>query len=601
MKNITYSTLLLTLFLTVATSITLRAQELLVELPLSTQVQSSSQIIEGKVISKNSFWDNHHHNIYTVNTIEVYKVFKGQTHTEIIEVITPGGTVANQFEVVTPSLTLNVGDIGVFLLDDNNVSISNGTSHSKFQPYASSQGFYKYDLQNNTVFNPFISDTGITTSFHNTIKALTNTTNVVEVSNFDAEAIYNNYISNRDDNGAIGITGFSPTIINGGVRDILTINGIGFGSTQGTVNFRDANFGGNQYYTALDSQVLSWSDNQIEVEVPSRAGTGDIQVITSFDFTTTSSSDLTVFYSQINPSNGTTNFQSQHVDLNGSGGYTWQMETSFDANSAANASFVRAFESWVCTTGINWEIGAVTTTDVIADDDVNVIRFDNGTELPAGVLGRCTSRFGSCTNASSPGGIDVVVTELDIVFNDVFTGDLSVLSWEFGPGTATGFEVDFESVAVHELGHGHQLAHIINPGEVMHYSIANGQNSRILGPSDLAGAADVMDRNTNTTVCGAGAMTASACSSLGIDDVYISEHVSIYPNPAKNNLNILTSSNLQLELATIYDVRGRLVVTKNLNTTYTLNSIDVSQLQNGVYFIKINVENNTITKKFIIE
>lgn len=601
MKKITKSTFLIALFLSTAMTFTSLAQELMIEVPLPTQVQSSSQIIEGKVISKTSFWDDNHHNIHTVNTIEVYKVFKGQTISETIEVITPGGSVGDNSEVVSPSLSLNVGEIGVFMLHDNNVSITNGTSQSKFKPYASSQGFYKYDLKSNKVFNPFMSKEGISTEFHNTIKALTNNTNVIEVTHFDAQDVYNTNIANRDANGVIEINNFSPTTLNGGVRDLLTINGIGFGNTQGTVNFRDANFGGSQYFTALDTQIVSWNDSQIVVEVPSRAGTGDIQVVTSFNFTITSSNDLTVFYSQINPGNETNAFQSQHFDLNGSGGYTWQMETSFNANAAANASFVRAFDSWVCTTGINWEIGAVTTVDIIADDDVNVIRFDNGAELPDGVLGRCTSRFGSCSNASSPGGLDIVVTELDIVFNDVFTGDFSVLSWEFGPGTATGFEVDFESVAVHELGHGHQLAHIINPGEVMHYSIANSQNSRDLGASDLAGAADMMDRNINTSVCGTASMTASPCSTLGVDEVTLSENVSIYPNPAKNNLNIVTSSNFQLEFATIYDVRGRQVITKDLNTSNNLNTIDVNQLQAGVYFIKIDLENISTTKKFIVE
>ena len=601
MKKNTKPTLLIALFLTIAMTFTALAQELMIEVPFNTQVQSSSQIIEGKVISKTSFWDDNHHNIYTVNTIEVYKVFKGQTISETLEIITPGGSVGNNSEVVTPSLTLNVGEVGVFMLHENNIPITNGTSQSKFKPYASSQGFYKYDLKTNNVFNPFMSREGISTVFHNNITALTNNPNIIEVSNFDAQLVYNNSIANRDTNGAIGITSFSPTTLNGGVRDLLTINGIGFGNTQGTVNFRDANFGGSQYFTALDTQIVSWTDSQIVVEVPSRAGTGDIQVVTSFDFTSTSNTDLTIFYSQINPANDTDAFQSQHTDLNGSGGYTWQMETSFEANAAANASFTRAFDSWVCTTGINWEIGAVTTVDVIAADEINIIRFDNGTELPEGVLGRCTSRFDACGNFASPGGIDVFVNELDIVFNDVFTGGLSQLSWEFGPGTATGFEVDFESVAVHELGHGHQLAHIINSGEVMHFSIANGQNSRDLGASDIAGANDVMVRNINSPVCSEGAMTASSCSTLGVDELTLSNDISIYPNPTKNNLTIATSSNLQLELATIFDVRGRQVITKNLNSTNSLNTIDVTQLQAGVYFIKIDLENVSTTKKFIVE
>ncbi|WP_047548809.1 T9SS type A sorting domain-containing protein [Psychroserpens sp. Hel_I_66] len=602
MKKIIKSTLFLSLFFTMAFSLNSSAQELMIEVPFDTQIQSSTEIIEGKVISKASFWDNNHYNIYTVNTIEVYKIFKGENVSETIEIVTPGGTVGNDSEIVTPSLTLNIGDIGMFMLKDNNVAITNQSPQNKFMPFASSQGFYKYNLLSNEVFNPFVNKKGITTSFYNAIKAVSNTPNFIKVSNFDVLDIYNTNIANRNTTGSIEITSFAPTIVNGGVRDILVISGAGFGNTQGNVNFRDANSGGSQYYTALDSQIQSWSDSQIVLEVPSRAGTGDIQVVTSTSTTVTSSNNLTVFYSQINPGNGIADFQSQHFDLNGSGGYTWQMHTEFDNNTAANASFVRAFDTWVCSTGINWEIGAVTTVDIIADDDINIIRFDNGSELPDGVLGRCTSRFGSCNNPSSPGGIDIVVTELDIVFNDAFTGDFSVLSWEFGPGTASGFEVDFESVAVHELGHGHQLAHIINPGEVMHFSIANGQNSRNLGSSDIAGAADVMDRNLNTSVCGTDSMTASSCSTLGMDEAILAEHISIYPNPAKHILNIDAASHLRLESAIIFDVQGRKVMVRDLNKSdNTLHAIDVSQLQAGVYFIKIGMDSTSTTKKFIVE
>ena len=602
MKKTTLTNALLSICLLLITTNLTIAQELLYEVPLQTQVQSSSEIIEGKVISKASFWDDAHHNIYTINTVEVYKTFKGQTIAQTIEVITPGGTVGSESEVVTPSLTLNIGDLGVFMLHNNDVNITNGTVQNKFKPTASSQGFYKYDLNNNTVRNPFQANEGITSTFYSQIRALTNNTAIVEVSNFDVDAVFENNVANRDVNGATSITSFTPTTLNGGVKDQLTITGAGFGATEGTVEFRDANAGGEDnmgtpvYYAALSSQIVSWSNTQIVVEVPSRAGTGDVRVTTNGGGSSAvSGQTLTVFYSQINPSNGTNAFSSQHFDTNGNGGYTWQMFTDFDANASAKASFLRAFDTWVCTTGVNWEIGAVTTTDVIAADGINIIRFDNGTELPQGVLGRCTSRFGSC------GGLEAVVTELDIVFNDTFTGSLSALSWEYGPGTATGFEVDFESVAVHELGHGHQLAHIIDSGEVMHYSIANGQNSRDLGASDLAGGTNVMNSNVNTAVCSQPLMTYSACSTLGVDENTLANDIAIFPNPAKDNLNIRSASHISVEHMSIYDIRGRHVLTQNVNTSNNLNSINVSELNAGVYFIKLQLDNVTISKKFIVE
>lgn len=565
--------------------VSVSAQEMLYEVPLPQQVQASSQIVEGKVISKNSFWDNSQMNIYTVNTVEVYKVFKGQSLVDTIEVITPGGTVGDNYEVVTPSLGLNVGEIGVFMLHNNDVSITNGTSSPKYKAYSSIQGFYKYDLATNTAFNPYYTVENISGTFYNVIQSLTNGA-PVEVNPFDVDEVF----ANRSTGGAASITFFTPTTVNGGVKDLLTINGFGFG-VSGTVGFRDANFGGSQFYDALSSQIVSWSDTQIVVEVPSRAGTGNIRVQPITGGTATSIDDLEVFYSQINPSNGTFDFPSQHVDDNGTGGYTWQMHTDFNNNAAANASFLRAFDTWVCTTGVNWEIGSVTTLDVIAADGVNIIRFDNGAEMPAGTLGINTSRFSAC-GSSSPGGLDVFVNELDIVFNDT-------TNWEFGPSPASGGQIDFETVAVHELGHAHQLAHIIDPGAIMHFAIGANQTNRVLSDSDLGGANDVMVRNINSPVCGQNAMTYSSCSNLSVDDTFLAENISIYPNPAKDVLNILTTASVQLETATIYDVRGRKVLTQDLSTT-TFNTINVEQLNSGVYFIQLNAENASTSKKFIV-
>ncbi len=281
MKKMTFPTVLLTLLLIASITSSIRAQELMMKIPLRTQVQSSSHIIEGKVIAKASFWDADQHNIYTVNTVEVFKLFKGQLLNETIEIITPGGSVGNKVEIVTPSLSLNIGEIGVFMLTHSKVEIPNNTSLNSFKTYAASQGFYKYDVTSNTVYNPFMTSKNITDVFYKSITTHTNNIKIVELSTFDIQKTYETIASNRTTLDSENIIEFTPTTVNGGVRDVLTINGENFGNTKGIINFRDANFGGSQYIAALDSQVLTWTTTQITVEVPSRAGTGDFQVVTA--------------------------------------------------------------------------------------------------------------------------------------------------------------------------------------------------------------------------------------------------------------------------------------------------------------------------------
>jgi len=74
--------------------------------------------------------------------------------------------------------------------------------------------------------------------------------------------------------------------------------------------------------------------------------------------------------------------------------------------------------------------------------------------------------------------------------------------WQFGPATAVGVQVDFESVAVHELGHATGLGHRIAPGEVMNWNISNGMNVRI--PS-------VTERNAVTAKLSYSALPATTC------------------------------------------------------------------------------------------
>lgn len=571
---------------------TAQAQELTYEIPLDTQVHASTQIVEGKVISKKSFWDANRQNIYTVNTIEVYKVFKGDA-LNTIEVITAGGTVDLDHEVVTPSLQLDVKDTGIFTLENSTIDVP--VNHAAFNAYSDAQGFYKYNILNNTVINPYHVKQNIT-DFYDEVVGLTNKAYDV-IAEFDVNEIMNTALANR---GTMSITSISPTTATAGTKTVLTINGSGFGATPLNVGFANANDGGATFTGALATQILTWSDTQITVEIPSRAGNGGIAIIND-TFTAvlaTSAQALSIEYAHINAVSDAITpdvdiaYIVQHVNDNTAGGYTWQMFTDFDADADANASFIRALDTWRCETGVNWTIGAVTTTDVVASDGINIVRMDNGAELPSGVLGRCTSRFSGCFIS---GGTDLqwYVSELDIAFDDG-------TNWEFGPGAPGGTEFDFESVAVHELGHGHQLAHVIDSSVIMHYAIGPGTSNRTLSMGDIDGAGNMQTRSTTTTACTQTSMTNFDCAILSVSSEELSAAISIYPNPTKGRMFINNDSFIEIDSAQIYDVNGRLVKDIKLNNAQ-MHVINLNNVSKGVYFITINSGSTSFTEKIIIE
>ncbi len=589
-KRITSKIIAIAFCITLSSTIAIAQQGMLSKVSLEDQVASSTLIVEGKVISKKSYWDVNHQNIYTVNEVEVYKVFKGQL-LATIEVVTPGGTVGFQAERVSPSLGLAIKDVGIFMLYENDKQLTSDaeSNYSKFKPFSSVQGFYKYNKYENTAVNPFYIKQGIS-NFYSELRNLVGN-DYSSLTNFDIN-VFTQYESSL----AVAITSIAPMTSSAGTESVLTITGTGFGATTGTVSFRNADDGGATYIDALPTQIDTWTDTEITVEIPSRAGTGDVRVSHATDATSATSATLTISYAETTFNYdwgmgvGLEAYQTRHKDINGSGGYTWNMFTGFDANTAANESFVRSFDTWRCETGVNWTIGAATPTDVIALDGINVIRFDIGTELPPGVLGRCT------TYAAADCGItDVIlywfVSELDIVFD-------SGADWEYGPTAAVAPKIDFESVSAHELGHGHQLLHVIDSGALMHWSIAPGDNNRVLSANDIAAGNDVQSRSLIDIPCApADAMTAYDCTA-SVADQLLAESIGLYPNPTSNKLIIKNDLFLNLETVTIFDASGRELMFRDISKS---NIIDIKQLSKGIYFINILSDNASTTKRFIIK
>ncbi|MCB0447075.1 MAG: VCBS repeat-containing protein [Gelidibacter sp.] len=73
------------------------------------------------------------------------------------------------------------------------------------------------------------------------------------------------------------------------------------------------------------------------------------------------------------------------------------------------------------------------------------------------------------------------------------------------------------------------------------------------------------------------------------------QSIVIYPNPVDEVLEISSTVNLNDKIATVFDVNGKRV----LNEKMEGNTLDVSKLQSGVYFLRLESEGKSIKKKFI--
>jgi uncharacterized protein YjdB len=131
------------------------------------------------------------------------------------------------------------------------------------------------------------------------------------------------------------------------------------------------------------------------------------------------------------------------------------------------------------------------------------------------------------------------------------------------------------------------------------WSVTNGTGSASIDGGGLLTATTngtvtvTATANDGSGVTGSAIITISNQNSLGISDSELVNNISIYPNPATSEINI--SSDNFIESIEFIDVFGK-VIKSILNSN---NTIDVSNLSNGLYFLQVYTKEGSAIKKFI--
>lgn len=474
---------------------TIHAQcALLYELPLEARVEAANYIVEGEIIASRAFESNESRLIYTAYTLKPYRIFKGQAVPKTLEILVEGGQVGNRLLVVHPETPISIGQKGLFLL--NPMAIKQGLYTLEAGP----QGIIRYDENQRIAADAFKVYPDLVQNLYTPILHLTRQTpEVRQLYTMPLPRLGKTSLATPT------ISSFSPTTVTAGTGTVLTINGANFGSATNAntrVYFANANDGGATYVGGATADVVSWSNTQIQVKVSTGAGTGKLFVVNDLnEQSALSASTLTVSYNLTTV--GTTPSRTVLVNDNGSGGYNLVYSTatansgvSFYDHSTAKAAFERALNTWKAASGYNLTITGSSSVGAQSDDDSNVIMFDNASAaLSSGVLGVAYSYYWKY-------GADAYwrLGDLDIRFKRSETGNIS---WNFGTGATPNtcgvnnyVCYDFESVALHELGHTHQLGHVIDNTQTMHYSITNGQDKRSLATNEVNAALDVRGIST---------------------------------------------------------------------------------------------------------
>lgn len=89
------------------------------------------------------------------------------------------------------------------------------------------------------------------------------------------------------------------------------------------------------------------------------------------------------------------------------------------------------------------------------------------------------------------------------------------------------------------------------------------------------------------------------CSTLAVEDVKKQNGISVFPNPTSGFVTIQNTKNSDLKTVEIYNVAGQLIKDFKLNSGTNKASLDMSQLLNGTYILKVKSESENNTVKVI--
>lgn len=424
-------------------------------------------------MSKESFWNDDYTRIFTLNEIEVFHELKGNA-TDRIFIRTEGGKVGATEVTVSHQLQLSVGQQGIYFCN-----VDPDFEDNVYRVYSSSQGFFSYSPSEDRMTAPFVD---------------------MSIPDLDQRLLSHGL---HTPNRQLGISkllpppvdhvieGFEPQELVAGVFETVTIYGSGFGNTGpdelNYVAFPYADDGGASWVQAAPTDYQSWNDSTITLFVPKFAGSGKIQVVIN-ESSETTSEELSIPFAIGN------GFYPRdpafHYDFSGNGGYIFTKDIGFITDEES-AAFDRAVETWVCQTGIYWEVNPNWSAVGPASDGVNSVSWYSW--LPAGTLSSAYVRASQCESGLRN------IEDLDIAFS--FSSGFDLIPWYSGTGNPGEDEYDFESAVLHELGHCHFLQHVNDVNDPMYFDFTIGQTNRILHPNNVRGAHYMRDLSLSPNSC----------------------------------------------------------------------------------------------------
>lgn len=352
---------------------------------------------------------------------------------------------------------------------------------------------------------------------------------------------------------------------------------------------------------------LDWTLNNNRISISNGLGTNALDL-----------SGISDFMAQNSTIN--LNYNSVYIGGTASSGAVNSIAYNHGGNSNVNLKNNLLYSERTGGTGSHVAIASSSATPSLGWNNSDTNAFITSDATKVGLWGTTATDFATWKTNSNADVNSIYSLNTSVISSDLFidapTADLRINTSTFPVGYATpiavstDFEGDARSISDPTIG-SDEKACVLNDAVTEATGVLTATqtgatyqwyecpNNLIAGETNQTFTPNVVGDYKVVITLG-GCSATSSCitvSTLGSNDLELSSYFTLYPNPAKDILNIQMKQGLEINAIEIYNQLGQLVIA----TTNAVNSVDVANLTTGTYFVKLKTEMGTANAKFLKE